>query len=128
MQEHLLVAKSPEQLQETNHTRFAGATLSNVIMGSNCPALVTCYTYFLGSLDILFKSIQSSTCRCALRECCIAKTFVGGKLAGWMTPSFACLLYLHKRCIDNDLAGMLCMNSKINIPALLISSMEVVTH
>ena len=60
-----------------------------------------------------------------LKECCIAALYVSGRLAGGMTPPLACLLYLHKRCMDNDIAGMLYVNWKINIPALPISSMEV---
>ena len=112
LQEHLLVVQSPEQLQETNRSKFAGAMSSKVIMGSNCPAFVTYHTYNLGSLDILFKSIQCCICRYALRECYIAEPFVGGRLAGegGMTPPFACLLYLHKGCMDNDVASMLYMN------------------
>ena len=106
LQEHLLVEQSPEQVQETNRSKFAGAMSSKVIMGSNSPALVTYHQYNLESLDIFFKSIQSCICRYALRECCI----VGGRLAGPMTPPFACLLYLHKCCIDNGVAGMLYMN------------------
>ena len=79
-------------------------------MGSNCPAFVTYYPYSLGSLDILFKSTQSCICRYALRRCCITEPFLGGRLAGGMTLLFASLLYLHKRCMDNDVAGMLYMN------------------
>ena len=44
-----------------------------------------------------------------------------------MTPPFACLLCLHKHYMDNDVAGMLDMNGKINILALSILSMEVVS-
>ena len=83
---------------------------SKVIMGSNYLALVTYHPYNLGSLDILFKSIPSCICICALRECCIAEPFICGRLAGQMTPPFACLLYQHKRCMDNDVAGMLYMD------------------
>ena len=128
LQEHLLVVQSTEQLQETNRSKFAGATSTKVIIGSNCPALVTYHPYNLGSLDIFYKSIQSCICRYALRECCIAEQFVGGRLAGWMTLPFVCLLYLHKRFMDYDVAGILYMNWKINIPALRISSMEVVSQ
>ena len=77
-----------------------------------------CFTYdlySLGSVDVLFKSIKSCMCRHALRESCIAEQFIGGRLAGQMTPPLACLLYLHKRCMDNDVAGMLYVNQKINI-------------
>ena len=77
-----------------------------------------CFTYdlySLGSADVLFKSIKSCMCRHALRESCIAEQFIGGRLAGQMTPPLACLLYLHKRCMDNDVAGMLYVNQKINI-------------
>ena len=79
-------------------------------MVSNCPALVTYYLYNLESLDILFKNIQSCICRYALKECCVAEPYVGGRLAGRMTPPLVCLLYLHKRCMDNDIAGMLYVN------------------
>ena len=83
---------------------------TKVIIGSNCAAHVTYHPYNLGSLDILYKSNQSCTCRYALRECCIAEKFVGDRLAGWMTLPFVCLLYLHKRFMDYDVAGMLYMN------------------
>ena len=109
LQEHLLVVQSPEKLQETNRTKFAGAMSSKVSMGSNCQVLVTYHLYNLGYLDIPFKSIQSCICRYALREYYITEPFVSGRLAGQMTPPFACLLYLHKRCMDNDVAGMLYM-------------------
>ena len=110
LQEHLLIVQSPEQLQETNQSTFAGAMSAKVIVGSNCPALVTYHPCNFGSLDILFKSIQSCICRYALTECFIAESFVGRRLAGRMTPPFACLFYLHKRCMDNGIAGMLYMN------------------
>ena len=83
---------------------------SKVIIGSNCLTLVAYHPYNLGSLDLFFKSNQSCICRYALGECCIAQPFVGGRLAGQMAPPLACLFYLHKRCMDNDVAGMLYMN------------------
>ena len=49
----LSCAITPEQLQETNHSKFAGAMSSKVIMGSNCPALVTYHPYNLESQDII---------------------------------------------------------------------------
>ena len=98
------------------------------IVDSNCPGLVTYHTCNLGSLDILLKSIQSCMCRYTLRKCCIAEPFDGGRLTRRMTPPFACLLFLHKRCMDNDVTGMLYMNWKINIPALPVSLMEVVSR
>ena len=112
LQGHLLVVQSPKQLQETNCSKFAGAMSSKVIMGSNCPALLTCHPYNFGSLDILFKSIQFCICRYTLRECCIAKLFVGGRLAEQMTPPFACLLYLQKCCMNN-IASMLSTEKSI---------------
>ena len=124
LQEYLLVVESPEQLQEIHHSKFAGTMSSKVIIEFKWSSKLC--------LDILFKS----TCSCiyALRECCIAVPFLGGRLAGWRTPAFACLLYLHKSCIDNerccmdnDVVDMSYMNWKINIPALWISSMEVVS-
>ena len=98
LQENLLVVQSPEQLQETNCCKFAGAISSKVIVGSNHPALVTYHRYNHGSLDIPFKkSIKSCICRYALRECYIAEPFVGGRLAGQVTPPFALLAcHMHK--------------------------------
>ena len=93
--QHVLDVQSPEQLQEINRIKLAEAMLSKVIKGSNCPSFVTCHPYNLGSLDILFKSIQSCTCRYALRECYIAELVVCGRLAGCI----ACCICINVVCI-----------------------------
>ena len=49
----LSCAITTEQLQETNHSKFARAMSSKVIIGSNCPALVTYHPYNLESQDII---------------------------------------------------------------------------